>query len=253
MHLYTRPDGSSFTVFSDDVIGLGQSGIVLRRGEHALKIPKARDVSNMAEERQDEQQYLSEIAREVLDNEIKVYQRIGKHSGVAECVELSRDGIWLIFYEGGNLDSYIGQNEEPEWCDKRQWILSAIETVAHLHDLRILIDDLALRNFVIAGDSSLKMIDFGQCALLPFDIDLSTVNVHGLTAKYDIFHLGCIIYSLAAWRQFEYEAFDLDSHFPPLDELPATDHLPCAEIIKACWTGAYANMNELEVEARRKL
>lgn len=246
---FVKPDGSVFTVRTEGVLGIGQSGIILRRGEHALKIAKVRDTSNLAQEKREDQDYMSDIAREILQNEKDVYQRVGKYSGIAEYVELLQDGILLVFYRGGNVDQYISRNRELNWWNKKKWIMSIIKTVAYLHESRVLIDDLALRNLVIADDFSLRMIDFGQCVILPLEIDPSAVEEHGLTAKVDIFRLGCLIYSVAAWQRYEAESLDLDSHLPPLETLPAIDHLLCANIIRKCWSGAYADIDELVTEA----
>ena len=248
---FVKPDGSIFTLRTEDVVGIGQSGIILRRGQHALKIAKVRDTSNLTQEKREDQDCMSDIAREILQNEKDVYQRVGKYPGIAEYVELLQDGILLVFYSGGNMDRYISRNRELDWWNKKKWIMSIIKTVAYLHESRVLIDDLALRNLVIADDFSLRMIDFGQCVVLPLESDPSAVEVHGLTAKVDIFQLGCLIYSVAAWQRYEAEPLDLDSHLPPLENLPTIDHLPCANMIRKCWSGAYADINELVTEAKR--
>ena len=248
---FVKPDGSIFTVRTEDVLGIGQSGIILRRGEYALKIAKVRDTSGLTQEKRDDQEGLSDIAREILQNEKDVYQRLGRYPGIAECVELLQDGILLVFYSGGNVDHYISRNTELDWWNKKNWIMSIIKTVAYLHESRVLADDLALRNLVIADNFSLRMIDFGQCVILPLESDSSAVEVHGLTAKVDIFKLGCLIYSVAAWQRYETESLDLDPHLPPLENLPAINHLPCANIIRKCWSGSYANIDELVTEANR--
>lgn len=246
---FLKPDGSSFTVCTEEVLGLGRSGIVLCCGQHALKIAKARDTSNMTQDKREVQEHMNHVAREILQNEKGAYKRVGKHSGIAEYVELLQDGILLILYGRDSVDHYIALNKELDWWTKRRWILSLIETLAYLHESRILVNDLALRNLMIADDFSLRMIDFSDCAVLPLDTDPSTANVDGITAKTDIFHLGCLIYSVAAWQRYESDFFDLDSRFPPLNDLPAVDHLPCAEILRKCWTGGYSSVVELRTEA----
>ena len=250
---FLKPDGSSFTVHTEKVLGLGQSGIVVRRGEHALKIAKIRDTLSLPRDKREDEDYMSHVAQEILQNEKRVYERVGNYSGIAECVELLPDGILLVFYSGGDLYRYISRNEELDWWRKRDWILSLIDTVAHLHDSRVLIDDLALRNLLVADDFSLKMIDFGQCAILSLDSDPSTASVNGLTAKIDIFHLGCLIYSVAVWQTYENDFFDLDSQFPSLDDLPPVSYLPCADLLCKCWTGAYSNIHELRTDAHQTL
>lgn len=44
---FLKPDGSSFTIFTEQFLGCGTTGIVLRYGSHALKIPKLRDTTMM--------------------------------------------------------------------------------------------------------------------------------------------------------------------------------------------------------------
>ena len=61
MMAFLKPDESSVTVSTEDVIGLGQSGNVLRRGKHALKIANIRDISHLVhQQRREDQNYLNE-------------------------------------------------------------------------------------------------------------------------------------------------------------------------------------------------
>ncbi|KAM0799386.1 kinase-like domain-containing protein, partial [Usnea florida] len=210
-------------------------------GTHALKIAKIRDTLSMPREQRLVEEYMSHVTKEVLQNEKRVYKGPKKnHPGIAQYVELLPDCILLVFYSGSDLFQYMSRNEELDWC----WILSVIETVTHLHDSRVLIGDLAPRNLLVADDFSLKMVDFGQCAISPSESDPSSAGVNGLTAKSDVFYLICIIYTLAAWQTYENDC-DIDSHFPPLNHLQQVNVLPCAGLIRNCWSGGYSSIHEL--------
>ncbi|KAI9670724.1 MAG: hypothetical protein M1817_003834 [Caeruleum heppii] len=236
---FVKPDGSPFDFNSEGYIGTGTNGLVLQEGPYARKIPKIRNTSKFSGEDREDQEYANDINRKILEHEIAVYRRVGQCCGIAQCVDLSNEGILLEYLSRGDLDTYLGEEPEPEHSLKVRWILSVIETVSHFHRSRVLIDDIALRNLLIADDMSIKMIDFGQCSIFPADADISTVDEDGMTAQADIFHLGCVIYSIAAWRKFECNLFDRGYIRPNLQEMPELDDLLCGEMIRKCWTGQY--------------
>lgn len=62
--------------------------------------------------------------------------------------------------------------------------------------MKVLIDDMTLRNILVADDLSLKMIDFDQCSLLSLNVNLNAISDNDLTAQVNIFHLDCVIYSI---------------------------------------------------------
>ena len=110
-------------------------------------------------------------------------------------------------YERGDLERYIKDEVEVGWSQKAGWILSIIKTILHFHNAKVLVDDMALRNILIADDLTLKVIDFGQCAPFPMDTDMTAVSDNGLTAQADLFHLGCIIYSIVTRKRYECDLF----------------------------------------------
>lgn len=75
---FPEPDGSSFTVYTEQELGLGQSGIVIRRGEYTLKFAKIRDTLCMPPEQHDVEEYMSHIVKKILQNEKRVYEGVGK-------------------------------------------------------------------------------------------------------------------------------------------------------------------------------
>ena len=157
----------------------------------------------MSEEYIADEEYVNEINREMLESEKAVSTRVGRCDGIAECIDISKDGILLALFERGDLESYVESEVEVDRSRKARWILSIIKTILHFHNAKVLVDDMALRNILIADDLSLKMIDFGQCPLFPMDADINAVSDNGLTAQADIFHLGCVIYSIVTWKRYE--------------------------------------------------
>ncbi|KAI9848536.1 MAG: hypothetical protein M1837_007205 [Sclerophora amabilis] len=254
---FIKPDGGRVDFNYKEYLGCGTTGLVLHQGTHALKIPKVRDTSGLARAQAEDQEYVNYTNRELLENEKAVYRRVGRCRGIATCVKVSEEGILLEYLRRGELEDYLEHEPEPNPAVKARWISSVIDTVAHFHRARVLIHDIALRNLLIADDNddddddnedeaSLKMIDFGQSCIFPPDLDIRMANENGMTAQVDIFHLGCVIYSIAAWRKFECNLFLLDCQRPRLQELPPLDGLVlCREMVENCWSGQYQTMDDL--------
>ena len=242
---FVKPDGTCFHFYSEKFLGTGTNSIVLRRGPHALKIPKVRDTKTMSEKHREDGEYVNEVNRKTLESEKAVYLRVGRCDGIAKCINISKDGILLALYERGDLESYVEGEVEVDRSRKAGWILSIIKTILHFHNAKVLVDDMTLRNILIADDLSLKMIDFGQCPLFPMDTDINAVSDHGLTAQADIFHLGCVIYSIVTWKRYECDLFMRGWTRPLLSDLPEVDQLFCGDIIRKCWSVEYTSMEHL--------
>lgn len=163
---------------------------------------------------------------------------------------ISLEGILLVCYKKGDLERYITEEKEVDNSVKTTWILSAISTVYHLHHVsRVLVYGIALRNFLLTDDlSTLKMIDFGQASIFPPNTDITTASNDGTTTQVDIFHLGCVIYSIS-WQSYHNDLAHHDWVPPPVEDLPKLDGLgPWGEIIKKCWCCQYRSSKELHDE-----
>ena len=235
------PDGSILQLSTDTLIALGGSSIVLRQGRYALKIPSVCSSEGCEED----EKYIGEGNCEMIELEKRVYQRVGHFDGIAECINISENGILLAYYPKGNLEDFMSQPEtEVDKARKAMWILSPVGTLRHFHKKKVLLDDMALRNILITDDLELKMIDFGQCAIFPMDVDINCVSDHNTTAKADIFHLGCLIFSIVVWKKYHYDLFENRWVFPSLCSLPTTDGLFCGGIIRKCWLGAFSDIEQ---------
>ncbi|MCJ1396304.1 hypothetical protein MMC18_009193 [Xylographa bjoerkii] len=250
---FLKPDGTCFHYYTEVFLGTGTNSIVLLDGSHALKIPKVRDLESMHEEHRENQEYVNDVNRMMLEWEKAVYLRVGRSDGIAECVNISADGIRLALYKRGDLETYIKSEAGVDRSRKAGWILTLIKTILHFHSSKVLVDDIALRNILVADDLSLKLIDFGQCYLMPLDADINMASDNGLTTQADIFHLGCVIYSIVIWERYECNLFERQWVRPLLRDLPNVDHIFCRDIIRKCWSAEYSSMEQLYCDTHESL
>ncbi|KAI9833639.1 MAG: hypothetical protein M1819_003592 [Sarea resinae] len=248
-----KPDGTPLISDANQILGNGTNGLVLKCGAHALKAPKIRDTSILDCEMLEDQLYVNEVNIATLETEKAVYKRVGRCDGIADCIASSEEGILLVYYKRGDAATFLEREKELGWSVKARWILSVMQAVSQLHRAKLLIYDIALRNFLVADDGlSLRMIDFGQCSLFPLDTaDITAVSDNGLTAQVDLFHLGSTIYSIAVWKRYENDLLNHEFQLPPIKDLPDVGHLPCGDIIKKCWTGRYRDAGEVYSEAQQ--
>lgn len=236
--------------------GHGMTGYILQLDEErVVKVAKTYSLdAYIGTPDFDHMDYINEINRKTLENEIKIYQRLGHYEGILSCFQTSNYGIELAFAKQGNLEDYINSNPEPPDSLKIEWILSIIDTLSYVHSRRVLVDDIALRNFLVA-DGQLKLADFGQSIILPISTDMDTVCDNDLTTRIEILHLGWVIYSIAVWHVHPYYFFDKenDMQWPNPHELPLSGNLFCRTIVERCWHGQYIEMETLKKDAHKTL
>lgn len=117
------------------------------------------------------------------------------------------------------------------------------------HKQRVLVFDIALRNFLLTEDFDLRMIDFANSALLELDADVSKADVDGGTAKVDIFHLSNVIHSILTWRVFSCRCEE-EAEWPSLDQMPDLSGVSCGQVIRDSWLMKYGSVQELALELR---
>ncbi|RAL00869.1 uncharacterized protein BO80DRAFT_475504 [Aspergillus ibericus CBS 121593] len=235
------------------VIGIGMTGMIFQMGQdRAVKTAKqyqpvgSRDRGNM--------EYINEVNQQILENEIRVFERLGSYKGIVPCFRTSQYGIELALAQG-DLESYLETHPEPDDALKITWILSLIETFSYVHSRKVFVDDIALRNILIL-DEQLKLSDFGQSMLLPLDIDVTSVKENDLDVRIEILHLGWILYSISSWHVHKYYFFspeNPDLRWPESDTFPNVDDVLCGRIINKCWRGEYPSTDELKDEADQLL
>lgn len=232
------------------VVGIGMTGLILRlSNDRVVKVAKTYQLDQFEDKARDDMEYINSINSQTLENERKVYERLGHHDGIIHCFQATQEGLELEFADQGNLEVYIRSYPEPRDNIKLEWISSLTDTFRYVHSRRVFVDEIALRNLLVAN-GRLKLADFGQSVLLPLAADTDTICENNLTAKIEILHIGWIIYSIATWTAHKYYYFDPDMHLPNLRDIPLADDLLCRAVIKKCWNGDYINMDALDKEVR---
>jgi serine/threonine protein kinase len=232
-------------ISSNQIIGRGLDGVVVLIGDTVLKAPNRHGIYQNGVARFVED--ACEIS-DALENENRVYARLEKTKGVAKFLGTSRNGLNLEYYSNGSLEQYMDNHAEPELAWKENWITEIVDVVTRCHEKRVLISDIALRNFLLAEDWSIRVIDFANSVLFEIDLDLAEAEEEGCTATLDLFHLGNVIYSIATWRKFSVDCA-MESEWPGREEMPRLEHfLPYGAIVANCWTRQYASACELRCE-----
>lgn len=247
-----KPDKTKFPSSSKDILGFGKTGVVLRYGEHALKIARVEDVASLPDDQRDWVQASNEMNCDALCNEIEIYRQLGSHQGIVQIFDLSGESIEMAYAKEGSLERFIKRRAEPPDSLKARWISSLTCTFSHIHRCRVTVDDVALRNFLIDEHLAIKIIDFGLSSRQDPDGDMTET----MAVQADIFRVGFIIYSIAAWKIFDYDEFvdgensgrEGEFHSSQLERLPSVNNCIGGSIIKKCWASAYENMDEACVD-----
>lgn len=235
------------------VIGNGMTGIVHKMGEDRA-VKKAKQYPPGYLQDRKDVEYMNEINRQTLENEIQVFKRLGNYKGIIPYFQTSQYGIELALAQG-NLECYLETYPEREDSLKISWMSSLIETFAHVHSHKVFVDDIALRNILIL-DGQLKLADFGQSILLPLDIDITSANENDLNVQIEILHLGWVLYSIASWHVHKYYFFSPENPglcLPEPGSFPNVDDVLWGGIIKKCWHGEYGSMDNVKDEAHQLL
>ncbi|KAF2176765.1 kinase-like protein [Zopfia rhizophila CBS 207.26] len=221
-----------------NLVGNGSFGYVWRIArDRVLKEPKIYSNNNSGSA------YSNMVNRAEILNEKAVYERLGTHHGIIHCFKALDESIELAFANQGDLSTYMRANPLPSQKFRVKWIQVVVNAFSHAHARRVVIQDISLRN-ILVHENSLKLSDFGESSLLPLDTDMTRFCVNDTTPQIEILHLGCILYSIAAWKEFKYNYFEAE-RWPEVGELPVTDDILYASIIKKCWNGEYVSMEAL--------
>ena len=245
MHCILLADGSR--VEADRLIGDGADGFIIldRDKDHVWKIPRLLGFL------QPDGNIVPHIDNELyvkhLEVEKQVYERLRGLPGIATCIECTNNGIRLEYYSKGSLNDYMFSHDPPSMAWRWYWVVQATGAIVSCHQKGILVFDIALRNFLLADDFSLRLIDFANSAPVPDCMDIARADVDGFTARLDLFHLSNIIYSIMTWQKFSVRC-DSGTEWPELDQMPDLKGLECDQTILNCWTKKYGNIQELVLD-----
>lgn len=239
-------DGSR--VDSAKLVGNGTDGFVVRYEDHVMKIPNLR--GHLQPSGEIKPHVDNDLYRESLEAEKEVYKRLQHVPGVAECLGCTTNGIRLRYYPNGSLHELITHYGPPPMPWRWQWVLQAVDIIARCHERGVLVLDIALRNFLLSDEFDLRIIDFGNSALVSQDADITKANIYGGTALLDLLYLSTVIYSIMTWQDFSTHCFD-ESEWPSADAMPDLAGLPFGSVIQKCWLRKYTCIQDLVCELRQ--
>ncbi|RHZ55752.1 uncharacterized protein CDV56_105671 [Aspergillus thermomutatus] len=230
----------------EQVLGSGGSSVVLLHNGVAVKTPLRYLWSSNADVK-------ANVAS--LRREQDVYRRLQnpgdeRSEGVVRCIGFSTEATQLAYMVNGDLRAYLAKCR-PSHRLQLKWFNQMARTLSYIHDRRVLVADIASRNFLLDSDLSLKICDFSEASLLPMDSDMEAVDDNGFTIRIDIGLLGTVMYEIVTGNKCEIDLFkdnsptDGRAHWPERRFLPSTRGIWLGWIIEGCWNGEFSSTHSL--------
>ncbi|GAD99967.1 conserved hypothetical protein [Paecilomyces variotii No. 5] len=200
---------------------MGRTGLVVRQGQVAIKLPLRWSTSSDEE---------VEANIESLQNEQAIYQRLDGCDGVVPFLGSSETATKLRLMENGDLRSYLSQNK-PSKALQLSWFRSMAYSLSQVHGRRVIVADIATRNFLLDADFKVKICDFTESILMPLDTCMETADYAGYSIHTDIGQLGAVMCEVVVGENCEFDIFkDLPLElyhgtWPRREDLPSTEGL----------------------------
>ncbi len=239
-------DRQGNTIPREQILGNGASAVVLLQDGVAIKTPLRYRWSS---------DYEVKANIQSLKHEQDVYRRLQNHgddrsNGVVRCMGCSADATQLAYMIEGDLRAYLAKSRPPRQLQLR-WFKQMACTLSFIHDSRVLVTDIASRNFLLDSDLSLKICDFTEASLLPLDSDMEAVDDNGYTMRIDVGLLGAVMYEVITGAKCEIDLFkdnsptDGRAYWPERRYLPSTQDIWLGCIIEGCWNGEISSAHNL--------
>jgi hypothetical protein len=220
------------------IIGSGATAVVLLQNGVAIKTPLRYRWSSDSE---------VEANTQSLRREQNVYRRLqdttdDRSQGVVHCIGFSANATQLAYMVNGDLQAYLAKSRPPPQLQLR-WFNQMARTISFIHERRVLVADIASRNFLLDSDLSLRICDFTEASLLPLDSDMEAVDENGYTTRIDIALLGTVMYEIITGTKCEVDLFmnnsptDGRAYWPERKLLPSTEGIWLGWVIEGCWNG----------------
>ncbi|KAJ9636936.1 hypothetical protein H2204_005082 [Knufia peltigerae] len=245
------------TLVSEDILGMGGSGLVVREGTFAVKIPRlwrGVDVPDNGRLTPEAEAFdMRQFRIDQMNQEKPILQRLGDCQGVVPCFDLdsSEVSIRMRYMENGDLRDYL-RSQKPDRQTRLLWLRSMAHTLSDIHHRRVIVADLRSDNFLIDEGMSIYLADFGESCMMPLDWDMKDSNADGESAATDIGQFGAVMFEVITGQRCKFDLMqdwkstgDLFS-WPRRDSLPSVDGLWLGHIIEACWTqGTFSSADDL--------
>jgi serine/threonine protein kinase len=137
-----------------------------------------------------------DVIRRVQD----VYRRLQPSQGerchgIVNCIGFSSDATQLAYMQNGDLRAYLEKNR-PSHSLQLSWFRQMARILEYIHSHRVLVADIASRNFLLDSDLSLRLCDFSEASILPPNTDMASADDHGFSSRIDIGLLGAVMYEV---------------------------------------------------------
>jgi serine/threonine protein kinase len=109
--------------------------------------------------------------------------------GNVNCLGFSKEAIRLVYMAIGDLRKKLATNQSPQQ-PQLSWFREMARTLEYIHNQRLLVADIASRNFLFDSDLMIKFCKFSESSLLPLDANMDTVDDDGHTTRIDLEFLG---------------------------------------------------------------
>jgi serine/threonine protein kinase len=247
---------------------VGSSGLVIQRGQFALKIPLLRREVQIIEGKRmirrltpepgdyDDRQTMIQY----IDEEKAIYRRLRECPGIVQCYDLDSPdhSIQMQLMKNGDLRHYL-VTTRPDRQTQLSWLLDLARTLAYIHRRRVIVCDIRRDNILLDDDLSVKITDFSESVMMPLDWNMEGVVELGYSDSTDIGAFGAVVFEIVTGTHC---TFNLHQNWkeagalykwPPRDSLPATDSVGFGHIIDRCWNeGSFTSAEELVAELEQE-
>lgn len=223
----------------EQVLGNGASAVVVLQDGLAIKTP-LRWMWNPEREGKESAQ--------TIRREQNVYRRLqppdgDRCHGVVDCTGFSGNTIQLAHMKSGDLRANL-VDHRPSREQQLSWFRHMASALGYIHGRRVLVADIATRNFLVDSDLSVKFCDFSEASLLDLDTDMETADDRGYNTRVDIGQLGAVIYEVVTGQKCEFDLhpdhLDGLACWPAREDLPSTENIWLGLVIDGCWADSRA-------------
>lgn len=231
---------------SENILGNGNSAVVVLENGIAVKMPLRYMWSSY---------YDVEMNLKSLKHEQDVYHRLqspddNRSKGIVNCIGFLPEATQLAYLCNGDLRTYLSKHDPPRHL-QLQWFCDMSRTLSYIHEKRVLVADIASRNFLLDSDLSVKFSDFSEASLFPLTTDMEVADDNGYTTLTDIGLLGGVMYEVVSGEKCEIDLYkyntptDGRAYWPKRELLPNTQGIWLGCIIEGCWSGKFRDAHSL--------
>ncbi|GKZ19479.1 hypothetical protein AbraIFM66951_011090 [Aspergillus brasiliensis] len=210
-----------------ELIGIGRVGRVMRFGDIAVKTANIWTVPEGASETTIiSYEQTTELNKVSLKHEGHVYSHLGYIPGVIQPYQVSDTEIRMPYMRQCSLSHYLRAHRDGVDNHRRlQWLQEAAHIIRRIHERRVLVADIATRNFLLEEDLSLQICDFTESVIVADDENMTDfVSEDFVSVKSDI--------ETDLDDDPEFKTFKT---WPTADTLPNLNNVFLGDVIGRCW------------------